>query len=69
MISYARNEISLDGIVEKIKEFRVMFTTRAGLCTMEEAVAYCVANDLDPDLMIQSCGVAISETMYEVLLR
>lgn len=69
MISFKHKTITIDGKTEPIKEFKAMFIVRGGLCTLDEAIKYCLDNDFDPELMIQSVVVVQSETMYELLMR
>ena len=53
---------------QNITSFQVWFATPFGLvCSLDEAISHCVANDIDPNMNLHALPVALTEDSYEVL--
>ena len=70
MVDLSDMKISHKDKMEPIQRFEVWFRTPMGLCTsIEKLNEVCKANDWLPYLMAVAVPVAISETLYEELVR
>jgi hypothetical protein len=70
MIQLAQRLVTIQGKEEKILSFEVWFQTPWGLIDkLDDAVARCVAHDIDPNINLVPVSVAITETNYEVIGR
>lgn len=71
MIDYVKKTISLRGKSYPIEEFGIWWQGPTGLFTeLDEAIDACKKLDLEPNLTIRPCAVALAESgnIYEPLL-
>ena len=68
MIDLIARTVTLGSRPMPILRFDVWFAGPFGLCTtIDEAIAQCIALDVDPNYAIKSLPVAVTENSYEVL--
>jgi len=70
MIVFDGNKILLGNIDERITQWEVWFNTPWGLFkSIHEAVEFCKNNEVDPEMAIVPCPVAITNSIYEAYIR